>query len=168
MDSQSPPGTSPGARPLSHWMLYETTCALTESDSLGAAAPRMLGAICTALDWEYGAVWEVDRARRELRCVGTHQPEGDAFDAFAAASRGITFTAGAGLPGRAWSSGQPAWIADIREDGNFPRAASADRVGLRAAFALPIRSGAEVLGVLEFFSREIRPLDDELLETLGT
>jgi len=149
-------------------MLYETTCALTEADSLGAAAPRMLDAICTALDWEFGAVWEVDRARRILKCIGTRQPDGDAFDAFAASSRATTFTPGTGLPGRVWQSGQSTWIADIRGDRNFPRAASAERVGLRAAFALPIRSGADVLGVMEFFSREIRPLDDELLATLGT
>ena len=40
-------------------------------------------------------------------------------------------------------------------DENFPRAAVADRVGLHAAFALPIMRD-DVLGVMEFFSREIR------------
>jgi PAS domain S-box-containing protein len=168
MDHQPPPGNTTGVHPLSHRLLYETASALTESASLAEAAPRMLHAICTALDWEYGAVWEVDRARRVLRCVGTWQPPGDRFGAFAVASRAMTFEAGVGLPGRVWASGRPAWIVDVRDDANFPRAPIADRVGLRASFALPIRSGSAVLGVMEFFSREIRQPDEDLLATLTT
>ena len=40
--------------------------------------------------------------------------------------------------------------------------------GLHAAFSFPIRLGAEVLGVIEFFSREIRPPDEDLLKMFTT
>ncbi len=78
------------------------------------------------------------------------------------------FTRGVGLPGRVWESRQPAWIPDVAGDPNFPRAAAANRVGLHGAFALPILRGGDVLGVMEFFSRDIRQPDAALLDTMMT
>ncbi len=53
-------------------------------------------------------------------------------------------------------------------DANFPRAEVADREGLHGALGIPIVFGRDFLGVLEFFSREIRQPDDLLLEMLAT
>ena len=82
-------------------------------------------------------------------------------------SRRTTFKPGVGLPGRVWASRQPAWIPDVVQDANFPRAPVAAREGLHAAFGFPISLRGEVLGVMEFFSREIRPPDAGLLSMLG-
>ena len=75
---------------------------------------------------------------------------------------------GIGLPGRVWATGKPAWIPDIQQDDNFPRADIAARVGLRSAIAIPMLREGNVLGMMEFFSREIRQPDDDLVQTLGT
>jgi PAS domain S-box-containing protein len=40
--------------------------------------------------------------------------------------------------------------------------------GLHAAFGFPIRLGAEIHGVIEFFSPQIRRPDEDLLQTMGT
>ena len=40
--------------------------------------------------------------------------------------------------------------------------------GLHAAFGFPILLGADVLGVIEFFSNEIRRPDQELLDMMAT
>jgi PAS domain S-box-containing protein len=79
-----------------------------------------------------------------------------------------TFDPGIGLPGRVWRSGTPAWIPDVAHDTNFPRSASALKEGLHGAFGAPILSGSETLGVIEFFSREIREPDPDLLEMMAT
>jgi PAS domain S-box-containing protein len=147
---------------------YAVTRALAESESLGAAAPRVLQAICESLDWEHGALWRVDAAAGLLRCVETWNPPSASFPEFEAASRKATFASGVGLPGRVWSSGKPAWIPDVTCDSNFPRAPVAVREGLRGALGFPVLLGHQVLGVLEFFSREIRQPDEELLELLAT
>src|SRR4029077_17807622 len=120
------------------------------------------------LGWDYGALWEVDRAGKTLRSVGTYHEPSLPFSRFAEATRATVFAPGIGLPGRVWTSRRPAWIPDVVLDGNFPRAAAARQVGLHGAFALPIVRGAYVLGVMEFFSREIRQPDADLLETMGT
>jgi PAS domain S-box-containing protein len=73
-----------------------------------------------------------------------------------------------GLPGRVWASRQPAWIADVAHDDNFPRADLAARCGLHDGFGFPILcAGGAVAGVIEFFSRRTCPPDDELLATLA-
>ena len=149
-------------------VIYETACALAESSTLVAAAPRMLEAICQALGWEYGALWTVDRGAGRLRCVATWHPPSLPFGDFAAATRQTAFALGVGLPGRVWASRTPAWIPDVVDDLNFPRAASAVRVGLHAAFGFPVFDGADVIGVMEFFSRDIRKPDEALLAMLAT
>jgi PAS domain S-box-containing protein len=73
---------------------------------------------------------------------------------------------GEGLPGRVLDSGEPVWIVDAPEDGNFPRANVARRAGLHAAFGFPLLSPKGVVGVMEFFSREHREPDERLLATM--
>jgi PAS domain S-box-containing protein len=154
-------GTRPDQR-----VLYETACALVESSTLADATPRMLKAICEALNWEYGALWRVDAAASVLRAVGVWHAASSPFDEFAAASNSRTFASGIGLPGRVWASLAPAWIPDVALDANFPRSAFAHHVGLHAALGFPIVGRAETIGVMEFFSREIREPDEYLLSML--
>jgi PAS domain S-box-containing protein len=67
-----------------------------------------------------------------------------------------------------WSSLEPAYIPDVVPDKNLPRGPIAEREGLHAAIGFPILLGSEVLGVIEFFSREIRQPDQELLDMVAT
>jgi PAS domain S-box-containing protein len=146
---------------------YAITRALAECVSLREAAPRVLQAICETLGWEHGALWRVDTGIGVLRCVEIWTAPGARFPEFEATNRSTHFAPGVGLPGRVWASAKPAWIPDVVKDTNFPRAPMADREGLHAALGFPILLGPEVLGVLEFFSREVRRPDEELLALLA-
>ena len=75
---------------------------------------------------------------------------------------------GIGLPGRVWSSREPAYIPDVVQDSNFRRASIAAREGLHAAFGFPILLGSEVVGVMDFFSQDIRQPDQDLLDMMAT
>jgi len=149
-------------------VLYETARALVESPTLEEAAPRMVAAVCQAFGWQCGAIWQANRARKVMRCVGTWHTPGLPIEDFTAATRASVFERGVGLPGRVWSSREPAWIPDVTADDNFPRAAVAERVGLHAAFALPIMQGRRVQGVMEFFSQQILQPSPDLLNTMTT
>ncbi|MGH9384776.1 MAG: response regulator [Vicinamibacterales bacterium] len=140
--------------------------ALLEAATFDEAAPRILEAICSDLGWEHGAFWTVDQEADVLQCVETWHPPSNSFPEFDAISRRTTFRRGIGLPGRVWATRHPAWIPDVVRDSNFPRAPIAAREGLHAAFGFPILLHGEAVGVMEFFSREIRPPDDELLSML--
>ena len=147
---------------------YATARVLADSGRLAEATPKILEAICTTLGWEHAALWRVDKQANVLRCVEVWHPPDVQFAEFEALSHQTTFPPGIGLPGRVWASGRPAWIPDVVRDDNFPRAPIAAREGLRGAFGFPIVLGQDILGVMEFFSREIREPHDELLAMLGT
>jgi len=152
------------------WLTAEDVAAraLLEASRIDQAAPKILEGICEAYGWEYGGLWTVDRAADVLRCAETWTASTGSFPEFDATSRAATFARGLGLPGRVWASGEPAWIPDVVQDRNFPRAAIAAREGLHAAFGFPVLLRGEVLNVMEFFSREIRPPDESLLSMLRT
>lgn len=156
------------------WRLTAQTAAaeaLVTSATLAEASPKVLAAICTALDWSVGALWIVEPNDAQLYCAEFwHVPEAAVAD-FQEASRAMQFPADIGLPGRVLATGKAAWIADVVVDGNFPRAQVAARNGLHAAFGFPIVNGARVLGVAEFFSTSIEEPDPQLLgmmEMLGS
>jgi PAS domain S-box-containing protein len=149
-------------------VLHAVAEILANSPTLGQATPQIIQRICDTLAWQVGAIWEVDRTSAVLTCAGVWHAGTTTFPVFEAATRGRTFENGVGLPGRVWASGAPAWIPDVVHDSNFPRAAIAEREGLHAAFGFPIRLGADVHGVVEFFSPQIRRPDEDLLQTMGT
>jgi len=147
---------------------HTVTRILAEAASLQEAAPRILRAICASLIWNVAALWTVDKEAGVLRCVEVWHDESVQVPQFEANCRQVTFMPGVGLPGRVWSSQEPAYIPDVVHDTNFPRASIAAREGLHAAFGFPILLGADVLGVIEFFSHEIRQPDQELLDMMAT
>ena len=141
---------------------------LAEAATIEEATPIILRAMGECLGWDVGALWRVDREAEALRCVELWHKASIEVPEFERVSREVTFVPGLGLPGRVWSSLEPEYIPDVVPDKNFPRASIAEREGLHAAFGFPILLGGEVLGVIEFFSREIRQPDQELLNTLAT
>jgi PAS domain S-box-containing protein len=141
---------------------------LAETATLEEATAKILQAVCECLAWDLGELWRIDRAAGVLRCVGMWHKESIEAPQFEATGHDRTFLPGIGLPGRVWTSGEPAYIPDVVQDANFPRASIAAREGLHAAFAFPILLGSEVIGVMDFFSQEIRQPDQDLLDMMTT
>jgi signal transduction histidine kinase/DNA-binding response OmpR family regulator len=142
---------------------YLTTRMLVESATLEDAMPRVLQAVCESLDWVMGARWSVDPEAQVVRCREIWVAPGRTLRELVDVSRSITFTLGIGLPGRVWSSGRAAWIVDVVRDRNFPRALAAEAGGVHGAFGFPIIGPSGFLGVMEFFSTEIRPPEGAVL-----
>jgi len=111
-------------------------------------------------------VWELDPSEGRLRCVRTWHVGGRA-DEIKALGETLALAPGEGLPGRVLATGAPAWLADAPKDANFPRAEAARRGGWHAAFGFPLRTPHGVLGVMEFFSAEVRAPDERLLQTMS-
>jgi len=146
---------------------YAVTQALAESSTLEQAGAKILEELCGCLGWEVGGLWKVDRDADLLRCLEIwHDPKTEAAE-FVAVSRQRTFAPGAGMPGRVWSHGEPAWISDVLKDPNFLRAPVAAKAGLHAAIGFPLKSGGHVFGIIEFFSRKVRETDAELMQMVG-
>ncbi len=146
---------------------YEVTRVLAESATLDNAMPKIIEAVCQSVDWALGAFWTVDKQANLLRCKDVWLSPTVEAKEFVSVTGVTTFPPGIGLPGRVWSSGKPAWIPDIIRDTNFPRMPFAASNGLHGAFAFPILMAGEVTGVIEFFSREVRSPEDNLLNMMS-
>jgi PAS domain S-box-containing protein len=150
---------------------YTVTRALAESVSAAEAGPRVLRAICESLDWELGSMWTPDAKGEALRFVEAWHAPGISVPEFLEATRRCEYLRGMGIPGRAWETEKPVWIPDVTKYANSPRIPHARKEGLRSACAFPIAVGGEILGVLEFFSRDLRHADPDLtlmMEALGS
>jgi signal transduction histidine kinase/CheY-like chemotaxis protein/HPt (histidine-containing phosphotransfer) domain-containing protein len=140
-----------------------TTCVLVESGTLAEAMPRVLEAVCKSLDWVMGVRWSVNSQAHVLHCAEMYVAPPRQLQEMVEVNRRATFPHGVGLPGRVWSTGRAAWITDVVHDPNFPRAAAAAKDGLHGAFGFPIIGPSGFLGVMEFFSTEIREPDAAVL-----
>ncbi|MBP1683973.1 MAG: two-component hybrid sensor and regulator [Deltaproteobacteria bacterium] len=145
---------------------YAVTRVLAGSVSLQEATAAVLQSLCEATGWEFGELWCLDRELDSLTWRGAwHTPTLDTTE-LEAASRGMHLTAGQGLPGRAFASGRPAWVGDVTTLLQSVRAPIAAKLGLRSAFAFPLRARGMVIGVITFYCRDNRPPDNELLQML--
>jgi PAS domain S-box-containing protein len=136
--------------------VHAVTSALARSASLEAAAAPVLQAVGETLRCDLGVLWQVDADR--LRCVEVWRAPGIEVSEFERFSRQITFARGEGLPGRAWDTGKPAWVAEAP----FPLSMAMQRQGPCGALAFPLLSDGHILGVLEFFSPNLRQPDADL------
>ncbi len=151
-----------------------------EPDDLVAGADGLaplLPAIGQALGWPVAIAWTrpdspptstrapAPAPESRLRCAATWSGDSFSDTGFLAGSRKLTFAVGQGLPGQAWRTGEPAWIGDLRQHDPFPRAASAEQAGLRAAFCFPLTSREGLEGVLEFFTTDVVEPQPALVST---
>lgn len=163
-------------RDISQRKLTEERLSLLQTITIEVAAARdmssalevVLRRVCEKTGWALGQAWVPRQDGMVLDCSQAWFSGVDGLEKFRATSEGVSFPPGVGLPGRVWASKQASWIFDVTQDANFPRADMAEEVGLKAALAIPILSGDEVLAVIEFFLRQPRGRDEQLVQVIAT
>jgi PAS domain S-box-containing protein len=144
---------------------YQVARVLAEADSLSGAAPRLLEAIGGPLEWDLGHLWEARGG--ELRLSGTWAAPGVEAPEFEEATRALQIGAPRGIPGRVWETGRVMWLDEVVAEGNFVRAEAAERGGIRAGLAFPVRAVGVCVAVIELFDREPREQDRDLVALSG-
>ena len=96
-----------------------------------------------------------------------HPGSAGALPSFPGGHQRLPLPRGVGLPGRVLATGEAAWIIDLAEDANFPRARSPWTSGLKCAFGFPVLARSEVVAVLEFFTGEPGEPDPALLDAMA-
>jgi PAS domain S-box-containing protein len=140
------------------------TRILAEAPAFDVAINRILKTIGEDLGWQVGVMWTPDREGNVLHCLTVWRKDLTTPSQFEIESCEHEFPSGFGLPGRVWQTRSPVWIEDVAKEKNFPRAIHAANEQLHSAFAFPVLAGDKFLGVIEFFSQDIREPDDQLLD----
>ncbi|HET6261509.1 MAG TPA: ATP-binding protein [Chloroflexia bacterium] len=153
-------------------LLQAVAEAADQATTIEEAAQSCLDHVCAYMGWPVGHLYICGRraADQHGELVPTKIWHAEAmeegFEEFQRVSEEMTFGRGRSLPGRVLAHGKPAWVSNVTNDPYFIRAPFARKAGLRAAFASPITLGTEMVGVLEFFSKQVLEPDEPLLEMM--
>ncbi|MFN7916271.1 MAG: PAS domain S-box protein [Vicinamibacterales bacterium] len=142
--------------------------ALAGAKTVEDALPAVLETFGQLLDWDLGEVWLGDPRDARLHLAATWARRGVAAAEFERESRGMSFERGSGIPGVVWERGEALWITDVLEHEQFVRKPLARAAGLHTSFSVPIIRRSGVVGIVQFFSRDIRQPDRELLNMFGS
>lgn len=149
-------------------LLQAITQGITEAEDFDSAVKVVLQKVCETTGWTLGEVWLPSPDGSCLQCSPSWYSPVKGLEKFRQESEGIRFQEGVGLPGRVWFSKISAWIPDVTEDPNFPRALLAKEVGLTAGMAIPVLAGTKVVAVMDFFVMEPRKEDERLIGLIAT
>ena len=149
-------------------LIQQVAIAANEAQSVNDAFQSSLDLICAFTTWPVAHVYFRDDEHTSQLSPSHlwHLDNDDEFQTFKALTEQTVFSTGVGLPGRVLAQGRAAWIPDITQDLNFPRARMAGELGIRGGFAFPVLIGDTVMSVLEFFSRSIESPNARLLEVM--
>src|SRR4051794_33158753 len=147
-------------------LIESVAAATTKAESIEGALLACVEHVCRWTGWPVGHVY--------LAGKNDHDPlkpshvwylgHPTKFEAFRTLTECTDLPSGIGLPGRVSATGPPAWIVDVTCAPNFPRAETAEQVGLKGAFCFPVPIGDNTFAVIECFSVQAVTPDDRLLE----
>jgi PAS domain S-box-containing protein len=127
-------------------LLQSVTVAANSSSTIEHTARTCLNQICEHTGWPIGHAYLWTNNSDEPVAAEIWRVDGESRRACAS-----------GLPGRILASGKPEWIVDL---------ADAGQSGLRSGFGFPVLVGDRTLALLEFYSRESAPRDEEFLSIM--
>lgn len=140
--------------------------ALQAVDHPDVAMTSLLHALCDQLDWDVAVIWKLDETGR-LNAMDVWHAGDAPVDAIDAMTRQLRLAPGEGLPGKVLSTRGPRVVSDVTASPLFRRVDAARAAGLVTGVGFPLVADEEILGVIEFFSRRARLVDEELQATLA-
>jgi len=139
-----------------------------ENSSMQVAATRILEALCVSQGLDVAFKWEVNAEANQLEFSTAWGAPGQRAETLIQESMSLTLPKGRDLPGKAWAEGRPVWIADLASMPRSQRIQLAMTQEMVSGWAVPVRVGAKVLAVLEFYCHLALREDREALAAIET
>ena len=149
-------------------LLHRVTAMAGETGSFDEALQQCVEIVCEMTKWPVGHVYlpAEDGTEQLVPTDIWHLDHKDRYRTFREVTERTSFAPGVGLPGRIWRTGEPAWIVNVQDDKNFPRAELCEDLGVKGAFGFPTKIRGETVAILEFFADDEMSPDDQLLITV--
>jgi PAS domain S-box-containing protein len=123
--------------------------ALTDGTDAAAAREAAVRAVGTCLRWSYVRLWLLDPVTDRLRSDATYTATGEQ-----PLPLPETFARGEGLAGQCWQRGELIWVPDIHTADSPVLPQVRAGTTFRAAGAVPVRAGEQVIGAMTYFSQD--------------
>jgi PAS domain S-box-containing protein len=129
-----------------------------------------LDRVCAFIGWPVGHGYLIkDDKNSEIEYLPIwHLSDAEKYAPFVEASKEVHIRRGVHLPGEVLEKREVVWREKIprRDAGNESRGAAVRQVGLKSGFGAPVMVGNEVVAVIEFFSDETTPRDEEIVDVM--
>ena len=133
--------------------LFVISAEISSTLQLEEVLQRVVAHACRLIEARVSSLLLLDKETGTLRPAATH---GASDEYLAQPDREI----GASLTGEVIKTGLPLYIADVREETRYRFSDLARREGLCTLLSVPLRSKADVIGVLNVYTGEPRYLDE--------
>jgi PAS domain S-box-containing protein len=148
-------------------LLQTITIEVAAASNMASALEIVLREVCEKTGWVLSHAWVPSPDGVVLDFIAAWYCDDGELKPFRAVSEASHFKPGIGLPGRVWESKQPSWVEDVTNDPNFPRSIAARTARLKTGVGIPILSRGKVIAVLEFFMRESRAKNEQLVKVIA-
>ena len=129
---------------------------LSHASNSSTATPEIMKSIAREDHWDYAEAWLIDEDGQSLSLKHHFANKAGGGTHLLAAAEGLKIRKGEALIGRAWESGASVWTRELDREASFKRPMQALCDGVRSSYTFPLRFGDEVVGVLAFYSKELR------------
>ena len=147
----------------------ELSRVLAAAATTDDAIPRVLDVFGRQLEWDAAEAWLVDETSDVMRHAHAWGRDGLDITQAVAESRAMVIRKGVGFVGHVWDTGEPIWESDL-----WPRLTAivrknaAVQLGLRTAFAVPIRRRDAIVGCVSFYSQQSKEPDTDVMNIFGS
>ena len=155
-------------------LLQEIHNTSQDPENVEECLRELLVKVCEYQDWPVAHIYRVSDIAGTVTASPTNiwytSTSLNSISEFREVTTTSKFSIGEGLPGRVLESKKPAWIKDVTEDDNFPRAKNARDIGVKGAFAFPVFGTNGIKFVIECFSLEAEepePTTLSLMQQVG-
>jgi len=124
-----------------------------ENTSVEAASMSILEAVCLSQGWDVAIEWLVDADQNHLEFGTAWGVSGRQTEALIQGSMGMALGGTSELPERVWKEARTVWLSELATAPDSPHVQAALAQEMVSGWATPVRAGARVLAVLEFYSR---------------
>ncbi|QDT90215.1 PAS domain S-box protein [Gimesia algae] len=145
-------------------LLQQASFSSSTSDALEDALRICVANLGEISGWPVGHAYLRDQGGNRLVSSRIwYLASRDHFLELRAESEKQTFERGEDLPGYVWNRGEPVWITDFENEEIINQKRDFTALGVRSAFAFPVKLDGDVIAVVEFFNTKLASPDPNLL-----
>jgi PAS domain S-box-containing protein len=149
-------------------LLKDVASIANQATTVAEAMQFAVDRVCAFSGWPLGHAWIVSYGPQHPVSRSIWSGLRDLrFESFRTVTEKVEFLTELPCLTEVVADARPIWLRDLANHPNFARRSAAEQAGLKSTFAIPVRSGSEVIAVLEFFAVEYSDQNDALLEIMA-
>lgn len=126
----------------------------------------ILKVTCNSFGWHEGEIWILDQISEQLYCIKIWHDKPDTIKELYEESFKLKIKVGSGFVGQVLRNNFPTLVTDFPEHKDYYRGKSVAKANLISALGLPIFFEGKNIGVMVFFSRDVKKIDQNEIQVL--